>query len=605
MEKIKVNRKSFVFQLMAAFVVVSILPVLLIGFFSYYNTSAIVKDNISRLTQYNLNQTKTSLDANIGAYEDVIYQIYSDDEIIECINKINKEEDLAVSKNQLRRELRGVFYVKEYIRSITVITENGTLVFYDSVTGSSTENSWIYTYGMSKEKLYEDISSSKGFTLLPARRAKESVNAENYLFHIGHRIVDYNRRNTQTAVVIMSVDEKLLEEVCIGNFEGKESYNFITDAEGNIVSYPEKSAVGQQLPADSMDFAGSCEQFIKSNGRFTKEKVLISYIRDEETGWTIINAAGEKETLRRLETQQSLMLCVLSVSVILLAVIIRVLVRNLTQSVKHVVHAMQDAAEGKTETRVKIDPRMPYEMEKIALQYNSTLEKLLDSVEKEQKLERQKRNAEITALEAQINPHFLYNMLDTINWIAIGKKEFEISRSITALAAILRYGINNSNGIVTLREECEWLKQYLYLQQTRLKGRFESRICISPEAMEIRIHKLLFQPFVENAVIHGFEGIRRKAVLEVSADLRKEGLYIEIYDNGKGMSPEITEQINRGTIPDSSEKNHIGIKNAVGRIKMYYGENASIKTESQEGEYTKIMIIIPHVEGIKDENSCC
>lgn len=599
----KTKRNSLVFQLMAAFIVISILPVLLIGFFSYYNTTNIVKENLSRLTQYNLNQTKSSLDANIGAYEDVIYQIYSDDEILDCINRLNEGKNLAVYRNQLRRKLRGVFYVKEYIRSITVITENQMLVFYDSVTGSSTENSWIYTYGMSQDELYNQISANNDFTLLPTKAAKEVANSQNYLFHIGHRIVDYNRQNEQIAVVIMSIDEKLLEEVCIGNFEGKESYNFVTDRDGNVITYPEKSVISQQISEIDSNFNRSCEQLIKKNGRFMDEKILINNIQDNETGWYIINVAGEKETLNGLENQQRLILCILLISVIFLILIIKVLVSNLTHSVKHVVAAMQDTAEGKTETRVTVDSHMPYEMERIALQYNSTLEKLLESMEKEQKLERQKRDAEITALEAQINPHFLYNMLDTINWIAIGKKEFEISRSITALGMILRYGINNSNGIVTLREECEWLKQYLYLQQTRLKGNFESKICIGSDAMEVKIHKLLFQPFVENAVLHGFEGIKRKALLEVSAELRKEGLHIEILDNGKGMSPDIAKQINAGTMPESSEKNHIGIKNAVGRIKMYYGENASIKVESQEGEYTKIIINIPNVEGTQNENS--
>lgn len=589
----KARKKSLVFQLMAAFVIVSILPVLLIGFFSYYNTSGIVKDNISRLTQYNLNQTNSSIDANLEAYEDVIYQIYSDDEIIDCINKINDGQDLAVSNNQLRRELRGVFYVKDYIRSITIITENNRLVFYDSVTGSSTENSWIYSYEVSKSELYDKISSNNGFTYFPTKQAKKVGNTENYLFHIGHRIVDYNRQNEQIAVVIMSIDEKILEEICNGNFEGKESYNFLTDNEGMVLSYPEKAVIGQLIEEKNATFEEACGQLIQEYGRFADENILVSRMQDKKTGWYIINVAGEQETLSGLQMQQRMMLGIMIGSIVLLGLVIRILVRNLTQSVKHVVCAMQDAAEGKTDTRITIDQSMPYEMELIASQYNSTLERLLESVAKEQRMERQKRDAEITALEAQINPHFLYNMLDTINWIAIGKKEFEISKAITALGRILRYGINNSNGIVTLREECEWLQQYLYLQQTRLKGGFESHIHVSPEAMEVRIHKLLFQPFVENAVLHGFDGIHRKAVLEVCVKLQTEGLDIEIRDNGKGMSPEITEAINRGEMPESGEKNHIGIKNAVGRIKMYYGEKASVRIESREGEYTRIIMIIP------------
>lgn len=484
----KPKSKSLVFQLMAAFVIVSILPVLLIGVFSFYNTSHIVKESISRLTQYNLNQTKASLDANIGAYKDVIYQLYSNDEVVNCINNINAEKNLAVSRNRLRREISSIYYVKKYIRSIAVLTENGTLVFYDSVTGSSTKNSWIYTYGLTNKEFYDHISLNNGFTYFSTKSSEEIANTENYLFHIGHPIVDYNRQNTQIGVVIMSIDENLLEEICIGSFEGDESFNFIIDSNGEVVSYPEKAVIGQQVIEVNDEFDENCAQFVKSNGYFTEENILINSIQDDDTGWYIINAAGEQETMRGLETQQRLILIILLISVVFLFLIIKVLVRNLTQSVKHVVHAMQDAAEGKINTHVKIDSHMPCEMEQIALQYNSTLDKLLQSMTKEKKLERQKREAEIVALEAQINPHFLYNILDSINWIAIGKKEYEISRAITALGMIMRYGINNSNGVVTLQEECEWLKQYLYLQETRLKGNFESRIIISPEARKIKIH---------------------------------------------------------------------------------------------------------------------
>ena len=198
------------------------------------------------------------------------------------------------------------------------------------------------------------------------------------------------------------------------------------------------------------------------------------------------------------------------------------------------------------------------------------------------------------ALEAQLNPHFLYNTLDTINWIAIGRKEFEISRAITALAVILRYGIDNSNGIVTIREEYEWLKQYLFLQQTRLKDGFESSIEIPPELMEMKVHKLLIQPFVENSFIHGFENIKRIPVLKISMELQQQNrLRILIEDNGKGMPEEIIGQMNKGIFQESGDKNQIGLKNAMYRISLYYEDQAEIQVESREDAYTRIYITLP------------
>ena len=114
------------------------------------------------------------------------------------------------------------------------------------------------------------------------------------------------------------------------------------------------------------------------------------------------------------------------------------------------------------------------------------------------------KNAEIRSLEAQINPHFLYNTLDTINWQAIEQQQFSISQMITKLAQILRYSIHNSNEIVTIRTELEFLKKYIYLQQQRFDYSFQCSIDADEKVEECCIHKLLLQPLVENTIIHGF-----------------------------------------------------------------------------------------------------
>lgn len=243
---------------------------------------------------------------------------------------------------------------------------------------------------------------------------------------------------------------------------------------------------------------------------------------------------------------------------------------------------------------MQIDEKMPREIETIACQYNTMMDYLAESVEKEKLLVLQKKDAEITAVEAQLNPHFLYNTLDTINWIAIGRKEFEISRAITALASILRYGIDNSNGIVTIREEYEWMKQYLLLQQTRFMEGMESNVEISPEAMDVRVHKLLFQPFIENCFIHGFKGIGRKPVLRICVEKQgKTSLEIMIEDNGRGIPDDIVETINQSAFADFGNHNQIGMRNALYRIWLYYGEEAGVHIESREDEYTRVRIIIP------------
>lgn len=594
------KRKSLGIRILTAFAVTSIIPIILINVFSYYNISQIVNDNHDELIRYNLNQTKAALDISMESYLDVLYQIYSDDEVVDLINKINNGQDAAVSKNQLRRSLRGYFYAKKYIKDVSIITANQTLVFYDSITGSTTRSSWIPEIGMGREELYHTYIGEKKSFAMPT---KESGDQDYHLFHLGHRIVDFNRKNEEIGIVILSIEEELLSGICTGGEEELAVYCFIADREGRLVSYQNKQMLGTTLGTVEGDRVQAYEKFARLQKIFGENDVSAGCISDQRFGWDIVCISDQNEVLGKIHSQQRLVFTILTASLLLLTVIIMAFTRSLTASIRTVVGTMQYAGQGRMDNRVQIDKKMPKEVEVIARQYNMMMDQLSESIEKEKELDIQKKDAEIAALEAQLNPHFLYNTLDTINWIAIGRKEFEISRAITALAVILRYGIDNSNGIVTIREEYEWLKQYLLLQQTRLKDGFESSIEISPELMDRKVHKLLFQPFIENSFIHGFENIKRKPVLKIQMrQCGPEHMQILIEDNGKGMPKEVTACMNQGIFQESGDKNQIGLKNAVYRIRLYYEERAQIQVESQENAYTRVTITLPIILGEgKDE----
>ncbi len=589
------SRKSLSVQLIGSFLVTSIIPIVIINLFSYWNILDIVNGNNNDLMKYNLSRTETALDISIESYEDVLYQIYSNDDVIGLMNRINQEEELVVSKNQLRRMLRGYFYVKDYIKDISIITENGTLVFYDTITGSTTRSSWISGLGISQKELYERYIGQKGTHFIPTEKAANSQNEEHYLFHMVHQVVDFKKQNKQIGIVILGIDEEMLENICTGGREGLAAYCFIVDQAGNLVSFQNKSLLGSPIGFGGGGKMQAYEKFAMEQGIFSGDGVCVDAIQDEKLGWEIVNVSSQEEILEKIGSQQRLTFLMLAGFIAVLLVIILLLAQRLTRSVRSVVKIMQSAGEGRLQERVQIDGKMPSEVEAIARQYNYTMDRLVESVEREKELSRQRKDAEIIALEAQINPHFLYNTLDTINWIAIGRKEFDISRAITALARILRYGIDNSNGIVTIREEYEWLKQYLFLQQNRLKNQLESRISIPAEVMEARVHKLLFQPFIENSFVHGFEGVKRNPRISICMELEGGILKVQLEDNGKGMPGHIVEAINQGVYLGEGSRSHIGMQNALYRIKLYYEGQAHVHVESQEGAYTRVFMELPVV----------
>ncbi len=150
--------------------------------------------------------------------------------------------------------------------------------------------------------------------------------------------------------------------------------------------------------------------------------------------------------------------------------------------------------------------------------------------------------------------------------------------------------------MVEIRREVEWLRQYIFLQQTRLKNTFECQINAEPGILGCRIHKLLFQPFVENAILHGFEGVNRTHILKISIDGDEDRIRIRIQDNGKGMPQEKADRLAAGETAEDQERTHIGVSNAIGRLKMYYEEEAQAEIKSCPGEGTEITLWIPRME---------
>jgi len=442
---------------------------------------------------------------------------------------------------------------------------------------------------LSQQDLYENISSDNKTHLFSTGEKVIFGSNSCYLFHIGHRIIDYRDVKKKCGIVVVSIDEKLLEDICAVPAES--GLNFIVDGSGCLVSCINSDEVGK-LTARGDNEAQRQEAYrgiARRTGLFDDREVSIYSVSDEKTGWEIVRVTDQDELVRGLQSQQKMLALIILLSLMVVLIIMVSQVTRMTGSIKRVVETMGKAGQGDLTVHVGKDLARPTEIEMIAEEFNSMMDKLKASIERQ-------KNAEIAALEAQINPHFLYNTLDTINWIAIDKDEYEISNMITTLADILRYGTTDSNGVVKIRDEVDWLKRYIFLQQTKLKNSFECHIEVAPELMDLFIHKLLLQPFLENAILHGFEGVDRAHCLRMNMQREGDFIRIEIGDNGCGIDPETVREMNAGIFRQTGIKNHIGMENAITRLYMYYGGNAKVLITSELEQGTMVEIRIPITE---------
>ncbi len=221
---------------------------------------------------------------------------------------------------------------------------------------------------------------------------------------------------------------------------------------------------------------------------------------------------------------------------------------------------------------------------------------LLDHVRQEQEL---KRKTELKLLQAQINPHFLYNTLDTIVWLAEGKRHHEVVEMVTALSSFLRMGLNNGKDFIAIRGEAEHINSYLQIQHFRYEDILDYEIDFEEGIMDFSIMKLTLQPIVENALYHGIKNCRKKGFLKISGWQEGKAIFLKVEDNGIGMKPEallkMQKLVSRGG-EDVDLREGFGIANVAERIRLNFGADYGLSVESIYGVGTSVTVQIPAVQ---------
>ncbi len=576
MERRPRKKLSLQLKLLVYFGILTTVQVLILLTYSALHVTRLLRDNTEQLTQVNLEQTAKNLNLSFDSYKDVMYQLYTGDDFVAWLDNINTDKSVSVTTNQMRRQLRTILNSKEYIRSITIISENGKVITYDTLTPATYENSWLSNFSMSQDELYEEVASDNLMHIYQTEYATSFINKDHQLFHFAHRIIDWRKLDKQVGIVIVSLDEELLSEIIQPEKMETDDYALLLGTDGTIISAADKSLLGK--PFDS-------EQVSKSHTVYSYE--------DEQTGWTIIHVTDNTANDSRIRENILISIIISATSLFITLLFIWNISGQLTHSIRDVVHGMRKTKDGSLPDAVSIDKDMPPEIVSIVTQYNRTIARLEKAIQKEKEETENRQQAEIRMLEARINPHFIYNTLDTVNWMAIDKEEYDMSNAISSLANILRYAISNSNKIVTIRDEVEWLKRYIYLQQYRLKNQFVCNIDVSDEIMDIPVHKLLIQPFVENSIIHGFENAQGVSILDVEMKLEEDRIAIVIRDNGKGMDEELVQTINSLVWQTDRGSLGIGMYNALMRLHVYCNGQETVSVTSAPGEGTEIRVTFP------------
>jgi two-component system sensor histidine kinase YesM len=369
---------------------------------------------------------------------------------------------------------------------------------------------------------------------------------------------------------------------------GKRGYLFIVDSAGKIVYHPQQQLIYSKLKSEMID-----KVLEVKNGTFTSDEGSDSRmytVQDSDFGWKIVGVSYVNELVDN-QNEVRLSFIILGLICIIIAIIISFF---LSQQVSKPIKQMQDYMKEVEKGNFDIHVRVPKTIEigRLARAFNIMVGKIKELMSQVVQDQQQKRRSEINALQAQINPHFLYNTLDSIVWMAESNKSKEVVLMTSALAKLFRASISKGDEVVAIRTEMEHITNYLMIQKMRYKNKLDYEIEISDSVMDYKTIKVILQPIVENAIYHGIKMKHGPGLIRITSKETEADIYLIIEDNGNGMDAEKLRTLLLFT-SKPGEGRGVGVRNVHERLMLYFGIQYGLTYKSTLGQGTTVHIRIP------------
>lgn len=582
--------------------IVSIGPILCILLINYQLSARVMREQTGELIQANLEQNAVNLEDLCRDYEKIVQGIYTDEFYTEELKPINRwdHNERYAAEYAIEQRLEDLCYNNFGILGIAIVGEHYDTCFYDTVTQSG-ESSFCFDFDKIRQgRLMARVTENKGMIYTPSIKKSQGEYESHNCIYMIHQLTDFSEyQKGPVGCIILCFDEAEMRETYgPGNVES--NLSFVADKEGNVISFPLENWSPEKLEVSSGDQELDQEQLNDAALNYAKKYEILKGGRLEVRSMSILNGQFYVINIQDFDyaIQDFTYITMIIILVGLLTAILCVIfalntAERVDGSLQPILKAMDKANRGDAQAHIEDKDIQGHEFVRISRHFNKMIQNIWESRRLEREALIREKNAEIKALEAQINPHFLYNTLDAINWLAVDREEYTISKMLTSLAALLRYSIHKSNEIVPLESELVYLRQYIHLQQQRMNYSFVCSIKADEELNSVRIHKMLIQPLLENTLVHGFPG--KSGIDEIKINICRialERMQITVEDNGVGMSRETVEMFNHYDYARDRIESSIGLRNVIARLKLYYGENSSFFVESNENG-TKITMEIP------------
>ena len=550
----KMNNKPLNIKIGFYFLITNLVLVLLLGSIFYFSSSSLlIQKEISAKTEA-IEKSGNYIELYMSKLTTLSQVISHDKGVYDYLK--NKDE---TEKNRILSIIDNTLSTDPYIKSIILIRKDGAVISNEKNVNMEVSSD------MMKEEWYVNSLMNPMPVLNPLRKQNFSLDGmDDWVISVSREIADTNGENL--GVLLIDVKYQALHGYLQNQETGKNSDIVILDEDNRIVYYKE-------IPYDI-----SQEKYLKNlknieEGYNRKENTVTVKYPIKNTHWMLIEISYMQE-IESLKNHFFEMIVISCLASLLITVLISISVlRRITKPIKELEQHMNNFNNDLSKINLKGD--VSIEILSLQNHFNEMIDKI-----------KYLREYEINALYSQINPHFLYNTLDTIIWMAEFQDTEKVISITKALSNFFRISLSNGKEKIPLKEEINHIKEYLYIQKQRYEDKLEYKISIQEELENIEVPKIILQPFVENAIYHGIKNLDTTGIISIYSQIVENKIELIIEDNGIGFEAAKKQAL--------MKMGGVGIKNVNKRIQYYYGKEYGAKIDSSFKTGARIIITLPY-----------
>lgn len=577
-------------RIVAIITMLTIIPLSLLGIISYNNYF----NTISKLTAESVIQIAEQLNKNIeGMIDDTskLLELSKNQTVVDFLRNAGPTYDNAKEILELFRIYRNAYKFNPSIVGIYIIGNNGK---------SISENDGVYYIKQKKldqNLTYNEvINNDDGVSILSGHIPDYTENNNNGQVISVAQVIKEKVTHEVVGIMIIDLDISLIKDLCRSVKIGDSGYFFILNRNGEPVFNPGKD---YNLYKKEYDW----NKVLSKDGGQTISKIhnkkyLIVNNVFAKTEWQIIGQVPLNEIMKGAYDLRNITIMILMVCIILIFIMMIFISDNLTRPIRNLRRTMKLAEMGNLEVRAVC--KSNDEIAELCTAFNKMIIEIKQLLDDSIKEHEELKKSELKLLQSQINPHFLYNTLDAILWLAEAKENAKVIELVDALSKFFRIALSKGRDYISVGDEVEHCRSYLIIQKIRYEDVLDYEIEISEEIINLMVLKLILQPIVENAIYHGIKNKRGGGKISLKGYLNGASVIFEVIDGGIGIGDERLKQIQEELESDQSlseiKKRGFGLYNVDRRIKLYYGREYGVSISSEYGNGTVVRISIPKGE---------